>query len=112
MTARAELEKARRDLARSKEAVDTLIHSTAESEWVSALKTQVDESFELEYFTASYEVVQTLLADSNILWVIRWDWDHILAKAAQFSDDDPAPANPAIIQDPPSHPEIDPPVVV
>ncbi|KAK4854090.1 hypothetical protein QYF36_018765 [Acer negundo] len=64
-----------------------------------ALIAQADEYFKQGYFTASYEVVQALPADFDFQGTLGWDQGLILAKVAQYSDEDPTPEGNAPSED-------------
>ncbi|KAI9191085.1 hypothetical protein LWI28_003448 [Acer negundo] len=64
-----------------------------------ALIAQAGEYFKQGYFTASYEVVQALPADFDFQGTLGWDQGLILAKVAQYSDEDPTPEGNAPTED-------------
>ena len=62
---------------------------------VKVLESRLDSSFTNGYFTASYEVAQAFPPLFDLMTPLGWDQDHIMAKAAAFSDTGPNQGGPS-----------------
>ena len=55
---------------------------------ITSLEAQEGPTFEDGYFTAYYEVATALPPPFDLQASLNWDWDQIMAKAAQLADGD------------------------